>query len=344
MSLPPLPTQSPDIAWPTHAWPQAPLPAAMDRASFDRLMEEGFAATPEDALGETHALVVVQHGQLIHEQYGNDFGPDVTCPSWSKAKSITQALVGMMVGEGKMDIHAKADAPEWADPKDPRHAITLDQLLRMSSGLKFREEYSPENPSDVIDMLWGKGKEDVAHFAASFPLAHEPDSFFNYSSGTSNIVSRAIARAIGKSGADFEAFMHERLFDKLGMTSVRPKFDAAGTFIGSSFCFATARDFARFGLLYLRDGIWEGERLLPEGWVDYSRTPTWQQEDCTDDPYGAHWWLGIAGPGTFSANGYEGQFTVAIPDIDAVIVRCGKTPGDKVAIKAWIRAIADCFR
>jgi CubicO group peptidase (beta-lactamase class C family) len=138
--------------------------------------------------------------------------------------------------------------------------------------------------------------------------------------------------------------MRERLLDRIGMTSALPKFDAAGTFIGSSFCYATPRDFARFGLLYLRDGVWEGKRILPEGWVDYARTPTWQQP--TDSGrYGAQWWLDVGGPGSFSANGYEGQFTVCCPDIDLVIVRHGKTPaaqGDNV--KAWLKGIADCFR
>ncbi len=344
MSLPALPAQPRDVIWPVLNWPMGTLPAQMDKARFEDLLEIGFAASPEDPLGETHALVIIQHGRLVHESYREGFGAGVTCPSWSKAKSITQALIGILVGDGLIDVMDRADCPEWRDPADPRQAITLDQLLRMSSGLQFRENYDPHHPSDVIEMLWGKGKQDVAHFAASFPLAHEPDSFFNYSSGTSNIVSRCAARALQKSGAAFEAFMHERLFGPLGMTSVKPRFDEAGTFIGSSFCFATPRDFAKFGLLYLRDGIWDGKRLLPEGWVDYARTPTWQQADCADDPYGAHWWLGIAGPGSFSANGYEGQYTVVIPDLDAVIVRHGKTPGDKAPIKGWVSAIADCMR
>ena len=168
-------------------------------------------------------------------------------------------------------------------------------MLRMSSGLAFVEDYDPEHPSDVIAMLYGEGKDDVAAYAAAKPLAHEPGRFWSYSSGTTNIVSRCLSRALDAFGPDFEAFMRERLFEPLGMTSAMPKFDAAGTFIGSSFCFCTARDFARFGLLYLRDGVWEGRRILPAGWVDYARTETWRQP--TDDiPYGAHWWLGVGGP------------------------------------------------
>ena len=343
-ALPPLPAQPEGTLWPTRDWPKGALPETMDKARFRRLMDHAFAATPPADLGETFGAVVIKGGRLIHEQYGPNHGPDATCPSWSKAKSITHALVGMLVKDGKIDIHAPADVPEWQGSGDPRRAITLDQLLRMSSGLGFREDYVPEHPSDVIEMLWGAGKEDVAHFAASFALEHEPGSFWSYASGTTNIVSRCAARAANAFGADFERFMRERLFGPLGMTSPIPKFDKAGTFIGSSFCYCTPRDFARFGLLYLRDGVWEGKRLLPEGWVDYARTPTWQQAGA-ESPYGAHWWLGLAGDGSFSANGYEGQYTVVIPDLDMVIVRNGKTSLEmKENPKKWIADIADCFR
>jgi CubicO group peptidase (beta-lactamase class C family) len=185
--------------------------------------------------------------------------------------------------------------------------------------------------------------DDVAAYAAAKPLEHAPGSFWSYSSGTTNIVSRCLSRASGLYGADFEAFMRERLFAPLGMTSPIPKFDAAGTFIGSSFCFCTAHDFARFGLFYLRDGVWEGRRILPEGWVDYARTPTWQQPN-DDGPYGAHWWLNLA-TGAFAAQGYGSQFIVVAPDLDLVLVRSGDTP---LALKqnatAWVAEVVGCFR
>jgi CubicO group peptidase (beta-lactamase class C family) len=290
-------------------------------------------------------LLIIHQGRLVVERYAEGFGPDVTCPSWSMAKSITHALIGLIVGDGALDIFATADVPEWRGVGDQREAITLDQLLRMSSGLAFIEEYIPGEPSDVIEMLFGKGKDDVAAFAAGFPLAHRPGSHFHYSSGTTNIVSRCAARAIGAFGADFEAFMRRRLFDPLGMASAKPRFDAAGTFIGSSFCFATPRDFAKFGLLYLRGGLWEGRRLLPQGWVDYARTPTFQQPGGdADGPYGAHWWLDLAGPGTFSANGYDGQYIILCPDRDLIIVRHGATPLPlKDNLKAWLGELAGAF-
>ncbi len=308
-------------------------------------MDDAFATPSTEQLGETHALVIVQGGRIVAERYGEGFGPDQTYPSWSKAKSITHALVGLAVRDGWIDVDAPAAVPEWRGEGDPRGAITLDLLLRMSSGLQWLEEYLPDRPSDVIAMLFNAGKADMGAFAAGFPLAHRPGEFFYYSSGTTNIVSRCLADALGRRGADFEAFMRERLFGPLGMRSAAPKFDDAGTFIGSSFCYATARDFARFGLLYLRDGVWEGRRLLPEGWVDYARTPTFQQPGCEDAPYGAHWWLGFGGPGSFSANGYDGQFTVCVPDLDLVLVRHGVTPAEKKdALRAWIADVVGCFR
>lgn len=342
--LPPLPTQPTGVVWPTRTWSEGELPAGLSATRFDALVAEAFGSKATPRLGETHALLIVQGGRIVFERYGEGFGPEMTYPSWSKAKSITQALVGIATGDGLIDVKAPAEVPEWRN--DERAQITLDQLLRMSSGLRWLEEYLPEQPSDVIAMLFGAGKDDVAAFAAGFPLAHPPGSHWYYSSGTTNIVSRALARAVGRTGPALEAWMRARLFEPLGMMSALPKFDPAGTFIGSSFCFCSARDFARFGLLYLRDGMWEGQRLLPAGWVDYARTPTWQQDDPTlDGRYGAHWWLDIAGPGSFSANGYDGQYTVCVPDLDMVLVRHGATPLDlKDELKAWIGEVVACFR
>jgi CubicO group peptidase (beta-lactamase class C family) len=343
MSLIPLPSQPVGVAWPSKAWPEGELPKAV-AAPVQAALDYAFSAEAAPDLGETHALVIIQGGRLVLERYGEGYGPDQTNPSWSKAKSITQALVGIAVGDGLLDIAAPADVPEWSGGGDPRAAISLDLLLRMSSGLAFVEDYEPDHPSDVIAMLFGEGKDDVAHYAAAKTLAHAPGGFWAYSSGTSNIVSRCVSRAVDAFGADFEAFMRRRLFDVLGMASAAPKFDTAGTFIGSSYCFCTARDFARFGLLYLRDGVWEGRRILPEGWVDYARTPTWRQPT-EDGPYGAHWWLDLGGPGSFSANGFGSQYTVVVPDLDMVVVRNGATPLDRQdAAKAWVGALIGQFR
>jgi CubicO group peptidase (beta-lactamase class C family) len=341
-TLPSLPVQPAGVPWPTQDWPTG-APKA-DQAAIDALLAEAFDGEP-GPLGVTQAVVAIQGGRLVLERYASDHGPDVACRSWSMAKSITQILVGLAVGDGALDIHAPTGIEAWSARGDPRGEITLDHLLRMSSGLAWIEDYVPGHTSDVVEMLFGAGKEDVAAFAAAKPLAYEPGTFFYYSSGTTNIVARRVAQAVGAEGEAFAAFMRERLFDPLGIRSAAPRFDAEGTFIGSSYCFCTPRDFARFGLFCLRDGVWEGRRLLPEGWIDYARTPTFQQPGGeVDGAYGAHWWLDRWGPGSFAALGYEGQHIVLRPDLDLVVVRNGVTPLDtRQAIQDWVVRLVRAF-
>jgi CubicO group peptidase (beta-lactamase class C family) len=281
-------------------------------------------------MGTTLAVVVVQGGRLVAERYGPEAGPDTPLLSWSMAKSITHALTGILVRRRELDVHRPAAVPEWAEPADPRRAITVDQLLRMSSGLAFVEDYVDDRISDTIAMLFGDGRHDMAAFAASFPLMAPPDATWSYSSGTTNIICRLLDVASGGLAPVMEA----ELFGPLGMRSATPGFDEAGTFVGSSYVHATGRDFARFGLLYLRDGVWEEHRLLPEGWVDYARTPTPRSDDLS---YGAHWWLWPGRPGAFYASGYEGQYLVVVPDLDLVVVRLGKTDADlRPHVVGWL--------
>ncbi len=257
------------------------------------------------------------------------------------AKSILHALVGILAEEGRIDPTRPPDLPAWRGAGDPRRAITLDHLLRMESGLAFREVYDDRQGSDVIEMLFGRGKEDVAAFAASFPLAHPPGTFHSYSSGDSNLVAFAVKNVLGP-GEATRSFLEKALLARIGMRSAKPRFDAAGTFIGSSFVFATARDFARFGLLYLRGGVWEGERVLPAHWIDYGRTPT-RATPCPGD-YGAHWWLSLDGTGTFSANGFQGQYTVCSPERDVVVVRLGVSgPEHRLGVLTRLAGILRSF-
>ena len=273
----------------------------------------------------TLAELVLHGGEIVHEEYGPTAGPDTTLISWSTAKSVTHALAGIAVRDGLLELDAPAPVPEWAS--DERAAITPRQLLHMSSGLRFVEDYVDDSISHCIDMLFGAGQGDVAGYAAALPLDHPPGSVFNYSSGTTNIVSRIVGEAVGGGEAGMRAFLRDELFGPLGMTSADPRFDAAGTFIGSSFLYCTARDFARFGQLYLADGVWDGRRVLPEGWVEFARAqaPVPVEEEFG---YGAHWWLwdGHGFPGTFAAHGYEGQYIIVRPDRELVVVRLGKTP------------------
>ena len=348
--LVPLPPQPAGVPWPTEEWPGGELPPGVD-PDLAPLLDEVF----DDAgpLAVTYAVLVVQGGRVVLERYEGalehfDREPTpVTAAtpllSWSMAKSMLHAVVGLLVGDGRLDLDAPADVPEWSDPGDPRHAITLRQLLAMRDGLDFTEDYVDERVSDVIGMLFGEGQADMAHFAADRPLTAAPGTRFNYSSGTSNIISGVVARTVGR-GEPYARFLHGRLFGPLGMASADPEFDEAGTWVASSYVRATARDYARFGLLYLRDGMWDGVRMLPPGWVDDART--WVSEDPEDaSPYGAHWW-GVAGDtlGTFRASGYEGQSITICPALDLVVVRLGKTPLEREPnLAPWRAAMVQAF-
>ncbi len=336
----PLPPQPRGVAWPARDWTRRDSGPEVERARLSAALERAFASGPDGPTGVTHALVAIWRGALVVERYGAEGGPGVALPSWSMAKSMLHALAGMAVRDKIVEVGAPADVPAWRAPGDPRGAITLDSLLRMSSGLAFREDYVDAGRSDVIEMLFGSGKEDVAAFAERFPLEHAPDTVWSYSSGTSNIVAGVLRRRLG--GADaLRAYLRRELFDRLGMRSADPRFDAAGTWIGSSFVFATALDFARFGLLYLRDGVWEGERALPLGWVDYARTPT---RTSAAAEYGAHWWLAQDGSGVFNASGYRGQFTVIDPSRDLVVVRLGASePEQRGAVYLLLREVVRSF-
>lgn len=346
--LVPLPPQPAGVPWPTEAWPEGELPAAVD---LGPLLEEAF--DDDSAIATTYAVVIVQHGRLIYERYHGalehfDRAPtpitaDVPLLSWSMAKSVLHAIVGLLVAEGRLDLDAPAAVLEWADPADPRHAITLRNLLAMRDGLDWTEDYENDKVSDVIEMLFGEHQDDMAHYAADRPLAAPPDTRFNYSSGTSNIISGIVARTLGP-GEDYARYLHGRLFAPIGMTSADPEFDEAGTWAASSYLRATARDWARFGLLYLRDGVWDGARLLPMGWVDYGRTMVSVDED--GDPYGAQWWgeRGDNALGTFRAAGYEGQSIAVCPSLDLVVVRLGKTPYEREEnLDPWRVAMVHAF-
>jgi len=284
---------------------------------------------PVETHGETHAVVALRGGTEVFSAFGRDCstpcGPDVTHISWSMAKSMTQALVGFMVKDGLLDIDVPAAVPEWKS--DARRAITMRHLLEMRSGLDWIEVYVEGEESHVIEMLFGAGSGDHAGYAAGRTLAHAPGSTWNYSSGTTNIICRVLGDIIGGDDVTqrrnlMNDFIHERLFAPLGMTSATAKFDSAGNFVGSSYVYATASDFARFGRMYVT-----ATEMLPGGWVDLARTPISTDPE-TGYGYSHHWWTWPMLPGAFIATGFEGQYTIVVPEVDLVVVRLGKTPAE----------------
>jgi CubicO group peptidase (beta-lactamase class C family) len=318
--------------WPDgEAGPGLTRPAGWDEKKLQQAMDRHFAEPGPEKKRQTRALVVIYDGQLVAERYAPGFHKDLPLLGWSMAKSVTSAILGIMVHKAMIDIRKPAPVPEWNTPGDPRRAITVDQLLRMSSGLKFEEVYKPLR--GVTTMLYGS--RDFGAFAAGQPLEMQPDRKWHYSSGTTNLLAKIIRLTLEAAGQNSLSFIRQELFDRLGMTSAVFELDPSGTFVGSSYLVATPRDWARFGLLYLRDGIWEGQRILPEGWVTYSTTPT---PPAPRGQYGAHFWLNAGSPGhpadrvwprlpadAYFADGYQGQRVAIVPSRKLVVVRFGLT-------------------
>jgi CubicO group peptidase (beta-lactamase class C family) len=255
-------------------------------------------------------------------------------------------------------------SPHWkAD--DRRAQIPWRTWLQMTDGQRYLEIEAPSiADSDASRKLFGPGRLDVARYCAGLPLIHDPGTHWNYNSCgivlTADAVTRAVVPEPQSAAARREAmlkWMHENLFDVIGMHA-QPEFDATGLYYGSALIYATARDFAKFGLLYLRDGWWDGRRVLPEGWVDFARSPGTGQNS---DVYGAGWWVNPAqGMGrpyptltdagaardVFSAEGFEGQYILVVPSKDLVIVRLGRTEPNGEAIRAlrdWLQRVGQLF-
>jgi CubicO group peptidase (beta-lactamase class C family) len=308
------------------SFPGADRATPLDERLFP-VIDRAFAEPDPERPRRTRAVVVMRDGRIVAERYASGFTKETPILGWSMTKTMMNALVGILVKEGRLAVDRPLPIPEWQAPGDPRHAITLDQLLRMSSGLEFDE--STWNPvSDVTVMLLGR--PDAGLFAARKNLVAAPGTHWQYSSGTTNIVSRAI-RAVFKDDGAYADFPRRALFDRLQMTGAVIETDPSGSFVGSSFGYATARGWARLGLLYVNDGVWEGARILPEGWVAYTRSPA------PADPlkrYGAHVWLKVAEnysgeavlpADAFHATGHAGQFITMIPSAHLVVVRLGLT-------------------
>ena len=269
----------------------------------------------------TRAVLVVHKEQIVAEKYAEGFSQEKLQLGWSMTKSLTNAMIGILVKEGKLKITDNKLFPEWSGEEDPRSQITLDDLMKMSSGLDWLESYFTLSP--VTKMIYTRA--DMGAYASSFPLEYTPGEHWEYSSGTTNILSRKIRDLLGN---EYHTFPYQALFHKIGMTNTLIEVDASGSFVASSYGWATPRDWARFGLLYLNDGTWQGERILPAGWAAYSGTPIRQ---APRGNYAVQFWhIPNEKPeeipaDTYFAQGFEGQRVIIIPSKDLVIVRLGQT-------------------
>jgi CubicO group peptidase (beta-lactamase class C family) len=277
--------------------------------------------------GNVFAFMVLHKGLPVAEAYKPQFNNETRFLSWSMAKSFTNAMVGILVKEGKLDIYKPTGLAEWQ--ADERSKITLNDLMQMQSGLKWNENYG--NKSDVTVML--HCESNMSKFAYSKPFEVAAGTKWYYSSGTTNIVSWLIRKQF-ESDSAYYTFTKTQLFNKLGAPDAIMESDPAGNFIGSSYLYATARDYARFGLLYLNDGVINGERILPEGWVKYSTTAA----SASNGEYGAFFWLNkskkypSAPEDMYSCEGHDGQYIYILPSQELVIVVLGYSPRSKGGI------------
>lgn len=365
-----------DTAWPTENWEVGTLDRETEEV-VGNLIVQAMLGQRGDVMGQTRAVVVIHKGKLVAEAYKDDFSEDTKQVSWSMAKSITQALVGRAVHLGLIeDIDAPMPTP--FPEGDPRNAITWRQWLNMTDGLDYKEINATSlADNDVVNMMYGRGKYDVLAYARDeLPLVHEPGEVWNYSSSSYHLIAVALQKLVhapqisaglveeGTIEPNEEIQMLMRLsnihfgallFTPLGM-DFRIEGDSVGTFLGGSLVWASARDFAKFGYLYLRDGVWEDERLLPEGWIDFARTETPADNA---NIYGAGWWITAYGEerthaqtaktppwDAFHAGGHEGQTIWVVPSRDLVIVRLGlmTNAGENwEALYEWNQEIARAF-
>ncbi|MCW5829553.1 MAG: serine hydrolase [Deltaproteobacteria bacterium] len=314
-------TVLPDIA--DGIEPVTPISARLS-AAMDEAFEEPASGEPR----MTRAIVVIHHGRVVAEKYASGIQTNTPLLGYSMAKSVMNALAGILVRQGRLDVNAVTQLREWSG--DERSRITVDHLMRMTSGLDLGESGSPYSP--VARMMYLE--PDMAAYARSAPLDCEPGKSWSYTSGNTLILSGILK---DRAGGDLAAFAQQELFSPLGMKTAVLESDAAGTPVGSTYLLASARDWAKFGLLYLHDGVVSGQRILPEGWVEYSTRPT------LGTGYGAGFWInGLDGDipfttvpwsipkaprGSFYAKGMLGQYLIVIPECDLVIVRMGASHG-----------------
>jgi CubicO group peptidase (beta-lactamase class C family) len=334
--------------WPNgDVLPDAPLPAAIDRELLRQAVDAAF-----DPVGMTAALVVTWKGRIITERYAENVTPHTPLESWSMAKSITATLMGRLMQAGLYRLDQRAPIPEWQGKDDPRAAITIADLLHMSSGLRIRAPQDPDYDPDAgypDHVYLYTGGIDAFHYAATRPLQWPPGSVGRYRNTDPVLVNYLIRAAVEKRGEDYLSFPQRALFDKLGIRNLVIEPDAYGNFLGQGYVLGAARDWARLGNLYLQDGVWNGERLLPAGFVDFVSTlaPAWQADG--RPVYGGFFWLN--GDGRFAVPretyfmaGAGGQYTLIVPSHELVIVRMGHYRGQNAGTAALNRALALLMR
>ena len=305
----------------------------VDYEALKKAVDQVFDEGDEEYL-RTRAVVVVHKDKIIAERYAEGFDASTKLLGWSMTKSVTNAVLGIMQYKGMVNLEQNHLFETWEH--DDRSELTLNNLLQMNSGLEWVEDYN--TMSDVTKMLFIES--NMPSVQLNKPLIGEPNNSWNYSSGTSNLLSGFIRNQFETQEAYMD-FWYRELIDKIGMSSMLIEADAEGNFVGSSYAWATPRDWAKFGLLFLHEGNWNGKRVFGTDWATYASTPT----NGSDGSYGAHFWLNAGGiypnvpKDLYSANGYQGQHVFIIPSRDLVVVRMGLTEYPQFDIDTFLKDI-----
>jgi CubicO group peptidase (beta-lactamase class C family) len=305
----------------------------VNAATINAALDWAFADSALPRPQNTRGIVVIYRGKIIAERYAPGWGPSTPQISWSMGKSIASTLIGVLVQDGALTLDAPAPVPEWRGTRDPRREIRLRDLLRMSSGLDFDNfglnpatSYTAANEHFRIYF----DAVDVAAHAVHQPLRFAPGAVWRYRNSDPLTLMHIARQVVEGRGESFLTFPQRRLFDRIGARSFVLETDAWGNFIITGYDYGSTRDWARLGLLYLRDGLWEGERILPETWAEFVSTPAPGDES---RGYGGLFWLNRGGAmerlpaDAYWAAGYMGQYTMVIPSRDLVVVRQGPSPG-----------------
>ncbi|MGB5393982.1 MAG: serine hydrolase [Lutimonas sp.] len=309
----------PDLPFPFGDLPQKDtIFAEIDQVKLKTAIDHAFD-TGEERIKGTRSVIVVYKDQIIGEKYADGFDHLTPILGWSMTKSITATIYGILQKKGMVNIEDKTGIEAWQN--DSRSEITYNDLLHMNSGLEWDEDYA--DISDVTSMLYES--EEMGKVQLEKPQIGKINESWNYSSGTSNLLAGFLLQKVFKDRQAYLDFWYAELIDKIGMHSALIETDFVGNFVGSSYAWATTRDWAKFGLLYLHDGNWNGEQIFDPAWSEYVATPT----NGSNGRYGAHFWLNAGGhfpdvpKDMYSANGFQGQTVAIIPSKDLVIVRMG---------------------
>ena len=325
-----------------HPYPYGDLPqkdtlfSEIDYTVLENTVKTAFS---KNEIKKTRAVLVLYKDQIIAEKYADNFDKNSLLQGWSMTKSITATIYGILQKQGRLKINDETGIATWKN--DERATITINDLLHMNSGLAWKEDY--EAISDVTKMLFLA--KDMSKVQEEKEFVGKPNETWNYSSGTSNLLAGLLRKKFN-SHQEYLDFWYSALIDKIGMYSMTVEADLSGNYVGSSYSWATTRDWAKFGLLYLHKGNWNGEQLFDRSWVAYVKTPT----NTSKGVYGGHFWLNAGGKypdapkDIYSANGFQGQRIFIIPSKGLVVVRMGLIGSDGFDFNLFLKGIVNSIK